>query len=263
MRLIRVSLLIAAVPALALATTVFYSDPFGAAATSCASASCDVIGKQALFDIESLSITADRASQTALLTVRMNFGHRRTLSPFNDRSVRVEAADIFFMLNGVIQYGIALTDHGDGSVVAGNLYEVANPTGVMSAFDVLHLGAGYVYRPEFPVWLRDDGNGSIVHQGSGKVTTAVTGDGVTSGRLTVSISFTPTSQFTDLILRGALTAEFASATSAKDVLIAPLLPPSPAGSPEPATIGLTAIGLLALCYKAQAAAPTIRRVLRS
>lgn len=240
MKAIEVSLLLAAVPVVLIADTVSYLDPFGAAATSCLAPSCDVIGNPLFFDLDRFSMTVDVATMTAGITVSLNFGPQATLTPFNHIGVRFDAADVLFSVGGVVRYGIPLTSHGR-ELKAGHLYQV-NPGGVMTAFDVLKLGAGYVYRPEFPVWLRDDGAGSVVEAAAGTVTTARTGDGVNTGAMTVNIAFVPTAAFITDLNSGLFTAEFASATCGNDFMVFAIPPPRLDGSPEPGTWSLMLLG---------------------
>lgn len=187
------------------------------------------------------------ASGTASISVILNFGPGTTLAPFVSDGVQLNAADVFFTVGGEIEYGIALTSHANG-ITAGSLYQVSTSAGVMSAYDVLHLGSGFVYRPEFPVWLRDDGRGSIQQVGGGTVTTAVTGDGYTSGRLTASVTFTPTPEFVALLLEGSMGVELASATCGNDIKIVRgiSLTPDRSDLPEPSSWVLGATGLLGL-----------------
>jgi hypothetical protein len=247
MKAIRASLLLAALPVVGLTETVSYVDPFGTAATSCPASECDVIGDPTWFDLDRFSMTLDVAAMTANITVSLNFGPYATLTPFYDFGIRLDAADVLFSVGGVVRYGIPLTPHG-GSLQAGHLYLV-NPGGVLSAFDVLQLGAGYVYRPEFPVWLRDDGAGSVVEAAAGTLTAARTGDGVNSGAMSVSITFVPTAAFIAELNSGLFTAQFASATCGNDVMVAPIRLPGPEGTPEPGTLTLLLLGGAILAWR--------------
>ena len=261
MRILRVSLLLAAAPVVAGAMTVYYSDPFGAAATSCASPSCDVIGASAYYDLGGFSLSFDPVTRLVTVTVATNFGPNGTLSPFLDYGIRLDAADIIFTRDNHPAYGVAITSHT--GVIAGTFYSLSTTAALLTAYDVLQLGDGWVYRPTTPVWIRNDGAGSVTALSNGAVSSAITGNGTTTPYMTISASFVASQLFMDELLAGRIGFQVSSATCGNDVLSGTL---NFGQTPEPATWGLILLGLLSLWtrhYRLQAAAPTIRRVLRS
>jgi hypothetical protein len=251
MRVIHLALVLAAAGC-ASATTVSYIDPFGAAGDSCSDTSCDVVGNRFWYDLDRLSLTVDSANQTASVVVVTNFGPNDNLAPFFDSGVRLDAADVLFRLGGNLAFGIPLYSHAgspsggpQGSTVqAGHLYGIQNSSGTLTAQQVLQAGDGYVYRRDQPVWLRDDGHGSVSDMGSGAVDVAVTGDRVTSGRLTIAVKFTPTADFVAAFNRGDLDVVFSSATCGNDILDGTYR--SPSSIPEPGTVTLVFGALAAI-----------------
>jgi hypothetical protein len=266
--------LVLASTGLASATSVSYIDPFGSNATSCDNSSCDVIGDKLFFDLDRLSLNVDVSHQLATLSISLNFGNDN-FSTFDYSGILLDPADVLFTVDGTVRFGVPLTSHAgspnggptSAPLTAGNFYQVTGPAGTMTAFDVLQA-TNAIYRPGYSVWLRDDGQGSVIDVGGGTVTVNRTGDGVTSGRLTISIAFTPTAEFLNDFQQGNLGLQFASATCGNDILIGQPVSPD---VPESAPSLLVGVGLLALWisvrwrsrYRGQLAAPTIRPVFGS
>ena len=214
-------------------------------------------------------MTVDVSKRIATLSISLNFGND-TLEGFMYEGIRLDAADVLFSVGGSVHYGVALTSHAGSPnggptadpVTAGHLYEVAGSSGTMTAFDVLQA-TNAVYRPGYSVWLRNDGHGSVVDVGGGTVNVTRTGDGVTSGRITVTVAFTPTSEFMSDFELGKLGIQFASATCGNDILP---IRPVPTEVPEPQTVLPVMAGLGAMLlrrYKGQLAAATMRPVFGS
>ncbi len=240
MKFLRLSLILAAAPLLAPAVTVSYIDPFGAAASSCASAICDVIGDKLWFDLDRFSVTIDPSTMTGSILTSLNFGQGNTLAPFTDFGVGLQAADVLFRVNGFVQYGVALTSHS--GLQAGSLYVVNSNAGVLTARDVLR-STSYAYRQNFTVWLNDDHRGSVTQIAPGTVTTTTAGNGVTSGRLQVAVNFAITPEFVSSLYSRAMRVDFASATCGNDIVSFAV---DPGPTPEPSTFLLMASGLLVL-----------------
>jgi len=257
MKFFQLSLILATVPVLAPAVTVSYIDPFGAAASSCHVSVCDVVGNKLWFDLESFSLTLDPAAMTGQIVTKFNFGGGTTLDPFLDDGVRLQAADVFFRVNGAIRYGIPLTSH-EGLLEAGALYSVNSGEGVLTAQQVLQLATGYAYRAQTAVWLQDDDNGSITMIAPGSIAVAAGGNGVTAGRVQATVSFAITPEFVASLNSRTMVVDFSSATCGNDILSFGV---DPGQNPEPSTFLLMGGGLLILFrQRLQAAAPMIRRV---
>lgn len=246
MRFIRFVLLLTALPVVAPAVSVHYIDPFGSTATSCSSATCDVIGDKLWFDLDSFAMSVDQVSLNGVITISLNFGPDATLAPFLDFGIRLDPADVIFAKNGVARYGIALTSHN--GVAAGSLYAINTSAGVLTAGEVLNLGSGYTYRPDAPVWLNNDGSGSVSSLTSGNVSSTIAGDGVTTGRMLVTITFLATPDFFNELNGASFSAQFASATCGNDVMSLMFGTPDVA-NPEPGTVGLAALGFVLLFTK--------------
>lgn len=214
---------LALAPLFAGAAPVTILDPFGAAATSCASASCDVIGDKALFDID--RAVFDFGASSSTIDLYLNF-QNPSLSPFVNSGITLDVGDLLFAAGGHFRYGVALRTHGGSTnggpagttVLAGHLYELPQGDGnTMTARQALNNPSGVVYRPDQPVWLWNQGN--LLDRATGTVTTSVFGDGTTRGRYDVRINFSslPSNFLNDLAASG-LDASLAVATCGNDVL---------------------------------------------
>lgn len=243
---------------LAPAVTVNYIDPFGSAASTCASRNCDVIGNKLWYDLDRVSMTADSGGGPVSLFAALNFGpNSNALTPFRDAGVQLDASDVLFAVNGVVRWGLALTSHAGSpnggpsgqNLAAGHFYSVNSPSGMLTAFDVLQLGAeAAIYRPDQYVWLRDDGRGSVTDIGAGRVTVAANGDGLTQGKVGVSASFQAPGDFIQFWAAGQVQVIFSSATCGND--IGNWNAGQPEATPEPATLALTTAGMwLAFCAR--------------
>ena len=226
------------------ATTI--QDPFRVGSDNCLQLSCDVIGPQIDFDIQTADVSITATSID--VTVYFNYGGGITLSPFDSPTVNV--GDLFFydpsnpkikLGNGSFEpylFGVPLTSH-DG-LTAGQLYEINNPGTVQTAAQVLGNPSGVYYRPDQPVWMAT-GQETSVGTGHGvTVTNNNGGNGLTSAEYAASVHITTSgaSQFLNLFKNGQIGVVFESATCANDVLTGMVS----VGAPEPGAMSMMALG---------------------
>src|SRR5579884_3411712 len=141
-------LLVASVGAALHASTLTVQDPF-TNGDVCASTSCDVIGSgnsdRLLFDIQKATLTVN--SNSVQMDLYFDFGtNNYNLHQFSDHSLNLNVGDLFFTVNGNIEYAAALQDHSgspDGGsqghdITAGDLYLINNSSGLLTAQQVLN-----------------------------------------------------------------------------------------------------------------------------
>jgi hypothetical protein len=157
-----------------------------------------LVGNRADFMIQSVSVTADTAANSFAATLKFNFGNT-TLNPYNLQqspgvNVAIHAADLFFMQNGVIRYGVPLVTHGGnqnrqvgggtgstvngqttGAVVdAGDLYKINNANAGIFLSNYLSSQLGS-FGENRAVWINDSTNSAnndvvSVRQGTSSAT---------------------------------------------------------------------------------------------
>jgi len=166
--------------------------------------------------------------------------------------------DLLFLENGTPKFGVPLADHagslngGSDSnlLLAGQMYEVMNDSGWMTARQALNDPLNINYRYDSPVWLRD-ANGSLAATGfPGFVNVAyLGGDGLLAPRFNVTLLLPTPADLYALYESNQLYFTFGSATCGNDI-ISGFLDPSQDldGNPEPSTWILAATGLLAFAW---------------
>jgi hypothetical protein len=139
----------------AYAGTVSVTDPFHA------NGSPDVIGNPLQFDGQSVQVTAGDGKLT--VDVFTNYGNSSLYSIY-DTGVRLNIGDLFFTVNGVYRYGVPLAYHNGPAggpwgdrLLAGHIYEIEDPSALLTARQTLHDPQYFDYRPDTIVWMLDLG----------------------------------------------------------------------------------------------------------
>ena len=194
------------------------TDPFPG--TSCASAACDVIGSNALFDIQ--KIVLNFASGGGLnVSIFTNYGGPASLAPFGYDGLTLSIGDLFFGFP-TLAYAVPLNSHG--GFLAGDLYKIGGLIDTQTAYDVLHLGSGWVYRPDEVVWL----GGTAGTPAATGTETVKTNAPVTTYEIDLSFSSLPANFWDQLYANGGnMYVQFASATCANDIIKGTVVVPEP------------------------------------
>jgi hypothetical protein len=229
--------LLAAAAGLGTPLPITISDPYGGTTPGTAKNNGDVIGLLNSFDIDTVTFTTISAMEVEAV-IRLNYNNGdATLSPFSigPGTPTLRIADLLFEVDGVYVWGVPLSGHD--LLTLGALYEVTN--GQPFAKDarwVLGDPTNVIYRPEEAVWIK----ASHARLVGGNLDFDVTRVGNTSA-VEITLSFIPTDEFLSALGKG-VTVHLAAATCANDVLDGHLQ----YAVPEPATVTLAGLGLLAL-----------------
>jgi hypothetical protein len=243
----------AMLPQTSSASAVLLQDPYGPTATSCNSASCDVIGEKEWFDVDKIRVSV--TSSLVQIDVYLNFFNPGlTQYTFPGTDLKLNVGDLLFEVNGQYEYGIALQSHegspnggpSGGVVNAGYLYKIANgDAGVMTAAEALQHTSQYIYRYTDPVWLWNQG-GNLQEAAAGTVSIAnlgTVGAGSTLGYYDkATITFTPTAEFLSDYAGPGFELDFAAADCGNDILEGYVN----GTVPEPGTLAVFAVGLAGL-----------------
>jgi hypothetical protein len=231
-------------------------DPFPG--SSCSSGACDVIGENVAFDIQRIEVL--QGAGTLIVSIYTNYDHSTappapwsyTSPGAHPSTLHLSIGDLFFGIDGVLAYGVALQAGGHDGFLQGGFYRV---TGTQTASDVLGIhsypASSWIFRDSAPVWLGGTAPAAPLAQGAHQV--SVGGNGVTSAKWVMTVTL-PTTQLTPLWsdLQGhdrQLGIYFASNTCGNDIISGTI-----SVVPEPGT------GLLAFCALVLAAAG--RRLVR-
>jgi hypothetical protein len=234
---------------LALADPVTFQDPYPG--SSCANPSCDVIGSNALFDIDKIIFQGITGNQ-AKFDIYTSFLGGASLTPTSFGGSILYLGDLLFTQGTGIVYGVALTAHaGSGNngavsggiaLTQGGLYAVNNSFGILSSNQVMGT-TNNIYRQNKPVWLFDNGESSVSQLGTGSVSVSTLNNVATSLLITVLI---PTNNsFGTFLNDGDWGLSFASATCANDILEGRYTE-GQEPIPEPSTYLLMSAGLIGL-----------------
>ena len=215
---------------------LFASVPLSADTITWIGPTFPVIGDAAVYDIFRIQLT--RPSNTDpnwLLTVETNYGAPLPGSPdvipsfMYGNGVFYTMSDFLFDDNNV-QFGIAFTAH-DG-FTPGNLY---HSNGFLTSGQV--MGQGVSARPNMPVEIAP----GALQIGTGTLSAAQTGDGVNTGKFTITVSFNAPANF---LPGNDFTSTMSSYVCANGIIVGP-----PPPVPEPATALLVAPVLLVLVFR--------------
>jgi hypothetical protein len=203
----KVSLLFAAATLMASAASVTINGPdyprpganYGLPCTT-ADPNC-VLGDPLSFEAFSVTLTQPTATNPNFVAViNTNYPETipggSTLIPphvFGSGIGPFSISDLLLVWKGV-EYGLVLSPHINGGpvdgYVAGGLYK--SPGNYQTSGDVMGVQSP---NPSHPVWLAASANPSASQIGSGTVTAAQTGNGVTSGKYTITIQFSAPAGF--------------------------------------------------------------------
>ena len=218
---------------------------------------CDVVGNEALYDIQKASVSFGNGVATVSIytnTGAVGFGGPLTLGSFNDAGETLIPGDIFFYdPNSAqdLQYGIALTDHG--SFTAGDLYNISGDIDTETAQMALQDSSDY-YRWDETVLMAGTG----APASSGSVTVTNYGDGIHKAEYEITVTVPLTSGLLSLLSNGQIGLQFSSADCGNDVIQGVVstgytgsLTVSPAAvapvpEPGPGILMLTGLALLAI-----------------
>ena len=203
--------------------------------------SCDVIGNEATYDIQSLSASFN--GNTTDIRILLNYGNPNlnyaggSLNQFTDENLALGIGDLLFFNptnwdgtaknQPAYQYGVPLANRG--SFVAGDVYQVGNGISTETADQAIH-NTGYYYRRNQVVWLT--GTPSPAGTG-GTVVVKDYGDGITAAKYEVDLTFTdPAGFLQNLRSSGQIGISFASADCANDIVMGTV------SAPEPGSVAL-------------------------
>ena len=187
---------------------------------------CDVVGNEALYDIQKASVSFGNGVATVSIytnTGAVPFGGPLTLGSFNDAGQTLIPGDIFFYdpntgydpndPNSIqnLQYGIALTDHG--SFTAGDLYNISGDIDTETAQMALQDFSDY-YRWDETVLMAGTG----APASSGSVTVTNYGDGVHKAEYEITVTVPLTTGLLSLLSNGQIGLLFSSADCGNDVI---------------------------------------------
>lgn len=238
------------------------TDTFGQSQSNCnlsyaaPYSSCDVIGNEALYDIQAANVSVNNGIATVMIYLNsgavQNVNGQLTLGPFSDAGVTLIPGDIFFYKPTTVydpsdpntiqylQYGIPLTSHG--TFTAGDLYSISGGISTETAQTALDYSSDYYRRDETVLMT---GSGTAVSTGSVSVTN--NGNGTTGAQYLITVSVPVTSGFLSLDPNGQIGLLFSSADCGNDVIqgtVSTGIQIQSVPEPGPAVLMLTGVVLL-------------------
>jgi hypothetical protein len=228
-----------------------------------------VIGDPAKFAIK--NVIVDVTTTQVKVIINTNYDNP-TLSPFTvGNNYQIQMGDFFFMAAGSIpQFGVAIETHGGtvngvntgNNVLNTNLYQI-NAGGLLKSDDVMNKkpGDNLDFNSGQYVWMKDNGSGSITPEAGTSVIPVTTplakiGNGTTtplySIMFTINRASSSSDAFNKLIDSNAWAFQFESADCANDYF--------GGTTPEPATLSLMGLGLVAFSFKSKRVRSTFRNL---
>ena len=193
----------------------------------------DVVGDPAKFDIHKLTFSNfDTTTNKLTIDIDFNYGggfSSGAFQPFSVAGVTLNVGDLFFSA-GSDKFAVAMSSHS--GLTQGTLYKITSSLDAQTVLNHPSFG----YRPTQEVWASNVG-ATVV--GTGTVTATNLGGYEYDAKIVVN---------TNALFRASLnsdfTVEFESATRGNDVLTANVSASAP--TPEPASLGMMAAGLVGL-----------------
>jgi hypothetical protein len=207
-----------------------------------------IIGDPLVYEVFNAQLTAPTAGNPNwMLTIQTNYGDPLLdLIPgspdvvptflYEPGGSAFSMGDFLFTWNGSF-YGVVLHPH-DG-YQAGNLYQAS---GFQTSGQLMAGKTFNIVNATFPIWLAAGGT----QQGTGTLTGAVTGDGVNTGKYTLTANFSAPAGF---LGTGSFGIDFSSYVCGNGVLIGSFTSGGGGDVPEPTTLLLCLPGLLLVGFR--------------
>jgi hypothetical protein len=224
----RLSLVLIFTGTFAMANTLT-NPTFGQTETNCnyttaapyTTSTCPVIGDPAKFDIESISVTVAGTSVTA--TIDFNYGGSSSLAPYKDGNITLQPGDLLFYDPSdpnQMKFGVAIDSSRPDSkysFIAGDLYQIGGDISLETAQTALGNPVAFYRLSEQVLMVDNKSKPTPAGIGDGVTVTSL-GNGTTAADYAVTVQFTASSAFLNLIQNGQLGVAFSAADCGNAVL---------------------------------------------